>query len=76
MARSLIVYPASSAEISKEEAAQLWEQLSVGGAVMAYFANVGGESPFARKMFSIAGLRNLLIHGGTIFHLPTRAASV
>eukprot|EP00658_Telonema_sp_P-2_P017800 TRINITY_DN16943_c0_g1_i3.p1 TRINITY_DN16943_c0_g1~~TRINITY_DN16943_c0_g1_i3.p1 ORF type:complete len:663 (-),score=162.22 TRINITY_DN16943_c0_g1_i3:156-2144(-) len=41
--------------------------LTEGGSVPSYFANVGGESIFRRKLLSTAGLRNLVIYGPTIY---------
>ena len=48
----------------------------VGGDVPSYFANVGGDSIYARKLFSIAGLRNLVLSGPLIFrHLADKLFS-
>eukprot|EP00742_Colponemidia_sp_Colp-10_P014263 GILJ01016180.1.p1 GENE.GILJ01016180.1~~GILJ01016180.1.p1 ORF type:complete len:514 (-),score=107.45 GILJ01016180.1:169-1572(-) len=41
--------------------------LAAGSPVPGYFANVGGESIYRRKFLSIAGLRNLIIYGPTIY---------
>eukprot|EP00744_Colponema_vietnamica_P017828 GILI01025099.1.p1 GENE.GILI01025099.1~~GILI01025099.1.p1 ORF type:complete len:541 (-),score=130.42 GILI01025099.1:97-1719(-) len=41
--------------------------LRFGDSVPNYFANVGGESMYQRKTYSLAGLRNLLRSGGTIY---------
>ena len=43
------------------------KNLHPGSPVPNYFANVGGESIFRRKILSMAGLRNLVIHGRDIF---------
>jgi hypothetical protein len=41
--------------------------LAAGGDVPSYFANVSDGSIFRRKYLSMAGLRNLIIYGGTIY---------
>ena len=42
-------------------------EIRFGQGVPSYFANVGGESIFRRKMLSILGLRNLIQYGPQIF---------
>jgi hypothetical protein len=39
----------------------------IGENVPQYFANVGGESMLTRKVLSICGLRNLVVHGQRIY---------
>ena len=46
---------------------ELARGLAVGDPVPSYFANTGSESIFLRKVLSIAGLRNLVLHGRDIF---------
>ena len=41
--------------------------LKEGASVPSYFANVGGESIFRRKLLSVGGLRNLVIYGPAIY---------
>ncbi|CUI11264.1 Hypothetical protein, putative [Bodo saltans] len=40
---------------------------TIGENVPQYFANVGGESIMLRKVLSICGLRNLVVHGQGIY---------
>eukprot|EP01006_Ploeotia_vitrea_P055362 TRINITY_DN67989_c2_g2_i1.p1 TRINITY_DN67989_c2_g2~~TRINITY_DN67989_c2_g2_i1.p1 ORF type:complete len:734 (+),score=123.62 TRINITY_DN67989_c2_g2_i1:47-2248(+) len=40
---------------------------TAGKEVPSYFANVGGQSMYQRKLLSIAGLRNLVLFGRDIF---------
>lgn len=42
-------------------------KLAAGSPVPGYFANVGGESIYRRKVLSMAGLRNLVLYGPTIY---------
>eukprot|EP00760_Papus_ankaliazontas_P036687 PhM_4_TR8378/c8_g3_i3/m.65960 len=42
-------------------------ELEVGGGVPAYYANCAGESMYTRKILSMAGLRNLVLHGVDIY---------
>eukprot|EP01006_Ploeotia_vitrea_P023308 TRINITY_DN55745_c0_g1_i1.p1 TRINITY_DN55745_c0_g1~~TRINITY_DN55745_c0_g1_i1.p1 ORF type:complete len:623 (-),score=80.60 TRINITY_DN55745_c0_g1_i1:48-1916(-) len=42
--------------------------LTPGGDVPEYFANVGGQTIYHRKMLSMAGLRNLILYGTEIFN--------
>ena len=42
-------------------------RITTGQPVPHYFANVSGESVFRRKCLSVLGLRNLSIHGFSIF---------
>ena len=51
---------------SAKEAADA-KGLRFGGDVPPYFANVGGQTIYWRKVLSIAGLRNLLAQGPNIF---------